>query len=100
MIISGYVQSKDNAFNVASALNHFVEGEIVDQHFKLVVCGDDGVEGEVWIRPLLTQDFMNSADSSLVVKCIAVDGKRVDILLPIFETRRSRPALVLIGESP
>ena len=85
------------ALGVASALDHFVKEGITDQHFQICVRGAGGEERDIWVRPLLSQDFIPSADQSQVIKCIADDGRRVDILLPQHDLRGSNPACIVIG---
>jgi hypothetical protein len=99
--VSGpYFVTKEKASWVASALIYFVEEQLENEHFRLVVYDVHGAEDELWVRPLLQQDFAEHADGSQVVTCVARDGRLVSIGLASFDSRRSLPAKVSLGESP
>jgi len=100
MYFDDALTSTVSALEVASALNHFVKEGITDKHFKIVAHDTAGVEQEVWVRPILAQDFLRAADDSQIIKCIASDGRRVDILIPKLSKRESHRATLLLGELP
>lgn len=86
-----------SALEVASALDYFVQEGITDKHFEITVRSGSGEESTIWVRPILAQDFIPTANDGQIVKCIADDGRRIDILLPQIKLRDSTPASVVVG---
>ena len=97
MYFDDALTSTVSALEVASALEHFRQQQITDQHFKIIARDTTGADQELWVRPILEQDFLRAADDSQVIKCIASDGRRVDILIPELSKRESHKATLLLG---
>lgn len=89
--------SKASALEVASAVNYFVQNSVDDKYFLIVTIDSNGIEEEIFVRPMFGQDFIPSADGSQVIRCMAEDGRRVDVVIPRPELRQSRGAAVVIG---
>ena len=99
MYITNVLHSKLTAIEVVSILEHFVRNEISEQHFKLEIINSAGEESFTWLRPILEQDFILSADRSQLVKCISRDGERIDILIPPPGNRQNNPAGIIIEQA-
>lgn len=85
---------------MASAINHFVKHNIEDKYFLIVVLDANNVEEEIFIRPMFGQDFIPSADGSQMIKCMAEDGRRIDVVIPPADLRQTHQALVAIESLP
>lgn len=102
MFLESALTIEASALDIASALDHFVREGITEKHFSVTARDTDGIAYQFWIRPLMAQDFMPLADDEQLIKCIANDGKRVDVLLPRPELRESnhhRPLLLIPREA-
>jgi len=86
------------ALNIASALNDFIKTKSVDEHFSVTTVDGESRHTEFWVRPMLEQDLLPLADNTQLVKCIELDGRRIDIFLPPKAKINDAPAMILLGE--
>ena len=100
MFFSEVHLTKASGLEVASAINHFVQNEIDNKYFLIVVLDTKNNEEEIFIRPMFGQDFIPSVDGSQMIRCMAEDGRRIDVVIPPAEIRETRRALVAIGPPP
>jgi len=91
--------AKASGTEVASAVQYFVDNELEGHYYILVVEDDFGNEEEIRIRPMYGQDFILSPGGTQIIKCMAKDGRRVDLLIPEPNLRHG-PAGVIIGSLP
>lgn len=98
MYIISANHSLQSALEVASMINYFVQNLFSDKYFELAIRDGDGVESKLMLRPILEQDYFLSADESQIIRCIADDGKRIDILIPPVGLKAIQPATVVVGK--
>jgi len=91
--------TKASGIEVASAIQYFVDNELEDFYFILEIEDDLGNTEEIRIRPMFGQDFILSPGGTQVIKCMAKDGRRIDVLIPKPEFREMS-AGVIIGPPP
>ena len=96
MYITNAQHTKLNALEVASIIDHFVQNSFSDRYFELEVLDKGEESSKVWLRPILEQDFFLSADKSQIIRCIAEDGRRIDVLIPPAGQKAQHPATILI----
>lgn len=97
MIIETALTTMESALWVASVLDAAVKADNPDEYFELVTVDKQNNLTTLWLQPDPWQDFSLAVDSSQVVRCVSIDDRRVDILLPKLHIRADNPATVVIG---